>query len=141
MTTFLTSPVMQIKELRMLCPKCKKDKFEVLRYRKGRVRDRITYRCDSCAHVFGTQQANTGTVGETYEESYGFGYQDGFNEGYNTGMCENFGWIGLEQEEIDACIDNNMTITEPLLRDAVYAVIVDIEAALMEKNYDPAPKE
>lgn len=126
----------QIKELRMLCPKCCKDKFEVLRFRAGKVRNRTTYRCDNCGHVFGSQQAETGTVGETYEESYGFGYQDGFTEGYNTGMAENFGWKGLEKEEIDACIDNNMTITDHLLRDAITAVIVDAEATLMEKNYD-----
>jgi rubredoxin len=127
----------QITELRMLCPKCSKTKFEVLRFRVGKIRNRTTYRCDNCGHVFGSTQAVTeGSVGETPEESYGFGYQDGFTEGYNTGMAENFGWKGLTPEETNRCINENMTIVDPLLRDAVQSVIVDVEATLMEKNYD-----
>ncbi len=41
--------------------------------------------------------------------------------------------IGLTQKEIDECIDGNMTITDRRLRDAVYAVIVDIEIKLAKK--------
>lgn len=44
------------------------------------------------------------------------------------------GWNGLTLKEIDEIIDGNMQITDHLLRDAIYAVIVDIETALLEKN-------
>ena len=44
------------------------------------------------------------------------------------------GWNGLSLKEIDEIIDGNMKITDHLLRDAIYAVIVDIESTLLEKN-------
>ena len=44
------------------------------------------------------------------------------------------GWNGLTLKEIDKCIGDNMKITDHLLRDAIYAVIVDIESTLFEKN-------
>lgn len=43
-------------------------------------------------------------------------------------------WVGLTQQEVDECIDSNIRITNPQLRDAIIAVIVDIEMTLMEKN-------
>ncbi len=43
-------------------------------------------------------------------------------------------FIGLTQKEMDECIDGNMTITDHRLRDAVYAVVVDVEMTLVEKN-------
>lgn len=46
-------------------------------------------------------------------------------------------WVGLDLREMDEIIDGNMTITDHLLRDAVYAVIIDTMHTLMEKNgYD-----
>lgn len=43
-------------------------------------------------------------------------------------------FIGLTHKEMGECIDRNMTITDHRLRDAVYAVIVDVEMTLVEKN-------
>ena len=42
--------------------------------------------------------------------------------------------IGLYLHEMDAIIDGNITITDPRLRDAVYAVVIDTIHAVMEKN-------
>lgn len=42
--------------------------------------------------------------------------------------------IGLELHEMDAIIDGNITITDPRLRDAVYAVVIDTMHTVMEKN-------
>jgi len=44
------------------------------------------------------------------------------------------GWLGLTLAEMDSCIDGNMKITDHLLRDAIYAVIVDVEMTLKDKN-------
>jgi hypothetical protein len=41
---------------------------------------------------------------------------------------------GLTREEVTEIINANMKITDPLLFDAVYAVAVDIEIAVMGKN-------
>lgn len=43
-------------------------------------------------------------------------------------------WVGLELSEMDEIINGNMTITDPKLRDAVYAVVLDTMTTLMEKN-------
>lgn len=43
-------------------------------------------------------------------------------------------WVSLTVEEIDDIIKSNITITDQRLYDGVYAVAVDIEAALLEKN-------
>jgi len=43
-------------------------------------------------------------------------------------------WIGLTDEEIDACVHENMTISDSRLRDAVYGVVLSTEAKLKEKN-------
>lgn len=42
--------------------------------------------------------------------------------------------VGLELYEMDAIIEGNITITDPKLRDAVYAVILDTMHTVMEKN-------
>jgi hypothetical protein len=42
--------------------------------------------------------------------------------------------VGLELEEIEDIIKSNVTITDPNLYAAVYAVAVDIEHAVLEKN-------
>lgn len=45
------------------------------------------------------------------------------------------GWgLGLTHKEVTEIIRGNMKITDPLLLDAVYAVAVDIEIAVMDKN-------
>ena len=44
-------------------------------------------------------------------------------------------WVGLTQQEINLIVDSNMTITDHLLRDAIEAIVVDIEVAIIEKNY------
>jgi len=44
------------------------------------------------------------------------------------------GSLGLTHEEMIEIINGNMKITDPLLLDAVYAVAVDIEIAVMDKN-------
>ena len=43
-------------------------------------------------------------------------------------------FVGLTLEEIEDIIKSNITITDSRLYDGVYAVAVDIEAALKEKN-------
>ena len=43
-------------------------------------------------------------------------------------------FVGLTQPEIDEIITDNITITNHQLRDAIEAVVVDIEITLMEKN-------
>lgn len=43
-------------------------------------------------------------------------------------------WVGLTLEEVENIIKSNVTITDPNLYEAVYAVAVDIEHAVMEKN-------
>jgi hypothetical protein len=42
--------------------------------------------------------------------------------------------VGLTLEEIEDIIKSNVTITDPNLYAAVYAVAVDIEHAVLEKN-------
>lgn len=42
--------------------------------------------------------------------------------------------VGLELYEIDAIIDDNITITDSKLRDAVYAVALDIMHTVLDKN-------
>lgn len=42
--------------------------------------------------------------------------------------------VGLELYEMDAIIEGNITITDPKLRDAIYAVILDTMHTVMEKN-------
>lgn len=44
-------------------------------------------------------------------------------------------WIGLTDEEMDAIINGNITITDSNLRDAVYAVVIDTMTTLKEKNH------
>lgn len=48
--------------------------------------------------------------------------------GYSTGF------VGLTLEEIEDIIRSNITITDSRLYEGVYAVAVDIEVALLEKN-------
>jgi hypothetical protein len=43
-------------------------------------------------------------------------------------------FVGLTLEEIEDIIKSNLTITDSRLYDGVYAVAVDIEVALWEKN-------
>jgi hypothetical protein len=43
-------------------------------------------------------------------------------------------WVGLTLEEVEGIIKSNVTITDPNLYEAVYAVAVDIEHAVLEKN-------
>lgn len=43
-------------------------------------------------------------------------------------------FVGLTLEEVENIIKSNVTITDPNLYEAVYAVAVDIEHAVMEKN-------
>lgn len=43
-------------------------------------------------------------------------------------------FIGLELHEMDEIISGNITITDPNLRDGVYAVVLDTMTTLMEKN-------
>jgi hypothetical protein len=43
-------------------------------------------------------------------------------------------FVGLTLEEIEDIIKSNLTITDSRLYDGVYAVAVDIEVALREKN-------
>jgi len=43
-------------------------------------------------------------------------------------------WVGLTDEEFDAAINSNITITDARLRDGVYGVALDIAALLKEKN-------
>ena len=43
-------------------------------------------------------------------------------------------WVGLTDEETRGCIEATIEITDPLLLDAVNAVIVDVERLLREKN-------
>ena len=42
--------------------------------------------------------------------------------------------VGLELHEMDAIIDDNITITDPKLRDAVYAVVIDTMYTVLDKN-------
>lgn len=42
--------------------------------------------------------------------------------------------VGLELYEIDAIIDDNITITDPKLRDAVYAVVINTMHTVLDKN-------
>jgi hypothetical protein len=42
--------------------------------------------------------------------------------------------VGLTLEEVEDIIKSNVTITDPNLYEAVYAVAVDIEHAVLEKN-------
>jgi hypothetical protein len=44
------------------------------------------------------------------------------------------GGLGLTHEEMTEIINGNIKITDPLLLDAVYAVALDIEIAVMDKN-------
>jgi len=44
------------------------------------------------------------------------------------------GSLGLTHEEMTEIINGNIKITDPLLLDAVYAVALDIEIAVMDKN-------
>ena len=43
-------------------------------------------------------------------------------------------WIGLTDEETRGCVEATIEITDPLLLDAVNAVIIDVERLLREKN-------
>jgi hypothetical protein len=43
-------------------------------------------------------------------------------------------WVGLTDEETRGCVEATIEITDPLLLDAVNAVIVDVERLLREKN-------
>lgn len=43
-------------------------------------------------------------------------------------------WVGLTEEETRGCIEATIEITDPLLLDAVNAVIIDVERLLREKN-------
>lgn len=43
-------------------------------------------------------------------------------------------WVGLTLEEVEDIIKSNITITDPNLYEGVYAVAVDIEHAVLEKN-------
>ncbi len=43
-------------------------------------------------------------------------------------------WIGLTLEEIENIIKSNITITDQRLYEGVYAVTMDIEIAIMNKN-------
>ena len=43
-------------------------------------------------------------------------------------------WVGLTDEETRGCIEATIEITDPLLLDAVNAVIIDVERLLREKN-------
>ena len=43
-------------------------------------------------------------------------------------------WVGLTDDETRGCIEATIEITDPLLLDAVNAVIIDVERLLREKN-------
>jgi len=43
-------------------------------------------------------------------------------------------WVGLTDEETRGCIEATIEITDPLLLDAVNAVIIDVERLLRKKN-------
>ena len=43
-------------------------------------------------------------------------------------------WVGLTDEEVDAVVNGNITITDSRLADAVYGVVLSCEAKLKEKN-------
>jgi hypothetical protein len=43
-------------------------------------------------------------------------------------------WVGLTDKETRGCIEATIEITDPLLLDAVNAVIIDVERLLREKN-------
>jgi uncharacterized Zn finger protein len=43
-------------EYKLKCPQCGELAFEVLRFRPGTSRSRITLRCVNCKHVFGFTQ-------------------------------------------------------------------------------------
>jgi hypothetical protein len=43
-------------------------------------------------------------------------------------------FVGLDLAEMDKIINGNITITDPRLRDGVYAVVLDTMTTLMEKN-------
>jgi hypothetical protein len=43
-------------------------------------------------------------------------------------------WVGLTEVETRGCIEATIEITDPLLLDAVNAVIIDVERLLREKN-------
>lgn len=60
------------------------------------------------------------------------------DKGWSEMIYENeyLDWNGLSLKEIDEIIDGNMTITDHRLRDAIYAIIVDVETTLLEKNSD-----
>ena len=44
-------------------------------------------------------------------------------------------WVGLTDDETRGCIEATIEITDPLLLDAVNAVIIDVERLLREKNH------
>jgi len=75
---------------------------------------------------------------------YQRGYEDGAVDGMQKQMQSSVDkavnrmaqrtWVGLTDEETRGCIEATIEITDPLLLDAVNAVIVDVERLLREKN-------
>ena len=43
-------------------------------------------------------------------------------------------WVGLTDEDIKKCIAATIKVTDPLLLDAIQAVVIDVENKLKEKN-------
>jgi hypothetical protein len=43
-------------------------------------------------------------------------------------------WVGLTDEDIKKCIAATIKVTDPLLLDAIQAVVIDIESQLKDKN-------
>ena len=43
-------------------------------------------------------------------------------------------WVGLTDEDIKKCIAATIKVTDPLLLDAIQAVVIDVESQLKEKN-------
>ena len=43
-------------------------------------------------------------------------------------------WVGMTDEDIKKCIAATIKVTDPLLLDAIQAVVIDVEAKLREKN-------
>jgi hypothetical protein len=57
-------------------------------------------------------------------------YRDAFPKDYRLPRP----WVGLTDDEMDAVVYSNITITDSKLRDAVYAVVIDTITTLKEKN-------
>jgi hypothetical protein len=43
-------------------------------------------------------------------------------------------WVGLTDEDIKKCIAATIKVTDPLLLDAIQAVVIDVENKLKDKN-------